>query len=241
MRQGLRVIFFSFLLTANNCFSFCGDWLNNLKAPICSSYQVFFPGALLTTAIMIEDRNTNGQLRKKINKRKPLKGSAKFFSRIGDGWLNWSYAATFLIAGWSFNKPHMSQKGQTMAEASFYSAGIAWILKQTIKETRPGFADEEDSFPSAHATNAFAFASVVGAIHDWPWGVAAYTVAALITFGRINDDRHFLHDVVAGATLGLSYGLGIYWNFKEEKVPYWFSVVPNSQFKAPQLVFSMEF
>jgi hypothetical protein len=27
----------------------------------------------------------------------------------------------------------------------------------------------------------------------------------------MNDERHFLHDVIAGMTLGVSYGLGTYY------------------------------
>ena len=40
-------------------------------------------------------------------------------------------------------------------------------------------------------------------------GVPALSLATLVGASRINDNRHYLHDVLAGATIGLVYGIGI--------------------------------
>ncbi len=49
------------------------------------------------------------------------------------------------------------------------------------------------SFRLGHTTTAFALAG-----------------AGLTAYSRMNDGRHFLHDVVGGATIGISYALGTY-------------------------------
>jgi len=65
------------------------------------------------------------------------------------------------------------------------------------------FAFDADwaSFPSGHATNMFAFATVIGML--WPKGrVLLYTLAAWIAASRVLIGEHYLTDVVAGAILG---------------------------------------
>jgi membrane-associated phospholipid phosphatase len=47
--------------------------------------------------------------------------------------------------------------------------------------------------------------------HSLPWGIAANSMAAFVGFSRMNDNAHFLHDVVAGATIGTMYGMGLYY------------------------------
>lgn len=56
---------------------------------------------------------------------------------------------------------------------------------------------------------AFSFASVIGASHDLPYGILANLYAAGVAVSRINDNRHYLHDVTAGATIGASYGIAL--------------------------------
>lgn len=40
----------------------------------------------------------------------------------------------------------------------------------------------------------------------WRAGVPAYAVASLVTTSRIRDNRHYLSDVVFGATIGMVAG-----------------------------------
>ena len=97
-----------------------------------------------------------------------------------------------------------------MFRATLYSGMLTNIIKYTIPETRPNNIGHE-SFPSGHTTTAFAFASIVAMNHKWYWGVPAFAFASFVGYSRINDNKHYLHDVTVGATIGLSYGLGIYY------------------------------
>lgn len=98
------------------------------------------------------------------------------------------------------------------------------LLKETIDRPRPAHADPgietavgtpgSPSFPSGHTATAFAAAAVVGAFYPrlrWP----LYGLAALVGVSRIYLGVHFALDVIAGALLGLSIGLGIAWAAKK--------------------------
>jgi len=61
---------------------------------------------------------------------------------------------------------------------------------------------DEKSFPSAHATLAFAVAGGI-ALHNRKWGNALLVLAALVAFGRVAAGVHYPTDVVAGAVVGL--------------------------------------
>ena len=65
------------------------------------------------------------------------------------------------------------------------------------------FAFDPDyaSFPSGHATNSFALATVLGML--WPKGrVLLYTIAAWIAASRVLIGQHYFTDAVGGAILG---------------------------------------
>ena len=92
---------------------------------------------------------------------------------------------------------------------------IANVAKNIIGRARPTvfdqvgaldfklFAFDPDyaSLPSGHATNIFAFATVIGML--WPRGrVLLYTIAAWIAASRVLIGQHYVTDVVLGAILG---------------------------------------
>lgn len=68
------------------------------------------------------------------------------------------------------------------------------------------FAFDPDyaSFPSGHATNIFALATVLAML--WPKGrVILYTVAVWIAASRVLIGQHYFTDAVAGALLGTAF------------------------------------
>ena len=90
------------------------------------------------------------------------------------------------------------------------SVGVAFVgksvLKKMVNEERPDHSDNK-SFPSGHATMAFAVARSIDKEFrsESIWiPIAAYAAATAIGVERVASDRHHWYDVVAGA--GLGYG-----------------------------------
>jgi len=83
------------------------------------------------------------------------------------------------------------------------AVGITEALKALTKEKRPD-SNSHDSFPSGHASAAFAAATMEAAFHPrqaWLW----YGGATLISLSRIRLNRHTPADVAVGAAVG--YGV----------------------------------
>lgn len=88
-----------------------------------------------------------------------------------------------------------------VADALLTSSAISMTLKLIVREKRPD-TDERNSFPSGHATAAFAVAAMQSHYHPNE-EILWYGGAALIGLSRIELKRHYVHDVLAGMALGI--------------------------------------
>jgi membrane-associated phospholipid phosphatase len=129
-----------------------------------------------------------------------------------------SFAA--LGGGLLLRNPELRDTGRDAVEAELIAAGIVTpILKKVFGRERPIQGSDADeyrafsqnaSFPSGHATEAFAVASVVAArSNGWVVPVVAYTLASGVGLARMNDRAHFASDVVAGALIGTAIGRSV--------------------------------
>ncbi len=126
-------------------------------------------------------------------------------------------SAVSLGVGLLFQNAELRDTGRDAVEAELFAAGIVTpILKKTIGRLRPAQGSDADeyrplssseSFPSGHATEAFAVASVFAArSRGWVVPVIAYALASGVGLARMNDRAHFASDVVAGAFIGTAIG-----------------------------------
>src|SRR5262249_45681252 len=63
-----------------------------------------------------------------------------------------------------------------------------------------------NSFPSGHAADTFAVATALERHLGWKGAVPAYAFSSYVAMSRLHDNRHFLSDVVFGATVGIIAG-----------------------------------
>jgi membrane-associated phospholipid phosphatase len=90
---------------------------------------------------------------------------------------------------------------------------LNYLVKAIVKRRRPvleglpplGGAPSSLSFPSAHATSAFAVATAMTRVE--PWGALAFVLAFALALGRPYLGMHYPSDVLAGALLGALLGL----------------------------------
>jgi len=70
--------------------------------------------------------------------------------------------------------------------------------------------DPGKSFPSDHATAAFAIAFVLLAFLSYQWGLVVLAAAILIGFARVYDGIHYPSDIVGSALLA-ALGVAVAW------------------------------
>lgn len=108
--------------------------------------------------------------------------------------------------------------------AAVLSAGLGLAVGKVISElvdrARPFVADPhgvhlfaphaaDPSFPSDHATAAFAIAVAI-LVRKRAWGIVALVLAAILSVGRVALGVHYPSDVIAGAALGSAAALALW-------------------------------
>jgi hypothetical protein len=102
-------------------------------------------------------------------------------------------------AGAGLHDDNLRDAGRDSLEAELIAGGIVTpLLKRAFGRARPSqeegassftpFSSAHESFPSGHATNAFAFATAIAAHYDRPYvPTLMYTLATAVAFSRVND------------------------------------------------------
>ena len=144
----------------------------------------------------------------------------KVVEPFGAGY-SWAVIGAYGVVGFVFHDTESKDIFFDSVIASILASGIITpTLKFVIGRERPNasvsstsfhpFSGSDNSFPSGHATQAFAVASVISAHSDQVWvSVAAYTVAGLVGFARVYHNAHWTSDVTAGALIGTFVGRGV--------------------------------
>lgn len=142
-------------------------------------------------------------------------GMSKAVSPFG-AWAAFAASGALVASGALLHDGRVTSMGREGIEACLFATLIANVLKPVFGRERPYVSGNESvfepfthnySFPSGHATVAFALASVVSARSDgWIIPTASYTLASLVAYSRVNDAQHFPADVVAGGLIGAAVG-----------------------------------
>lgn len=117
----------------------------------------------------------------------------------------------FEIAGM---KPRTDWQNRTaiMVKGQILNLGLVYVLKTTLKKTRPD--GTAYSFPSGHTANVFAGATMLaieyGEHYKWvPY--VAYAGATAVGVMRMANNKHYISDVLFGAGLGILSMKAAYW------------------------------
>jgi membrane-associated phospholipid phosphatase len=207
----MNVVFLFFIFIGLPNLSHSTTVKQDLVSPVTTdAAYAFWTGTAITTYLLISEDTISDVASKNTSNRKPLGDASKLGDLYGQVYPNIIYFAGMGLHGFFAGDRDSYGRASHMFKATLYAGLTATIIKYTVREPRPNNIKEKNSFPSGHTTTAFAFATVVATQHDWYWGVLALGGAALTGYSRMNDGRHFLHDVAAGMTIGISYGLGTY-------------------------------
>jgi hypothetical protein len=178
----------------------------------------FGEGSAAVVALYATDRQTSDYVQ-----RHRSSSTDQFANDITPFGGNRAVQASMLMvaAGAVIHDPTLRDAGRDSFESELLAARVVTpLLKRAFGRARPiqnegshsfhPFDKNFDSFPSGHATNAFAFATAVAGHYDgWVVPTIVYTIASGVAVARVNDHVHFPSDVLAGALIGRAIGKGI--------------------------------
>lgn len=111
------------------------------------------------------------------------------------------------IAGRIAHADRASQYGADLFRAQIVSGVMTDGLKLVANRTRPNGG--RYSFPSGHASSAFATAAVTYRHFGWKAGIPAFALAGYIANSRMTEGKHFPSDLIFGAGIGIAAGRAV--------------------------------
>lgn len=117
------------------------------------------------------------------------------------------------------NNDKIRNIGLQLGEAVIYSGLITVTVKSLIGRSRPfaqrghadfhplNVSDDKVSFPSGHATVAFAFSTVMAhQVDNIFWKAGWFGAAGLVSYARLYHDKHWVSDAIMGSAIGYFVG-----------------------------------
>jgi membrane-associated phospholipid phosphatase len=156
-------------------------------------------------------------------------------------WGNVGKATPVVLAGAAgaavlLGDARMQNMGLISLQSIAGAGALSIATKHIVGRTRPGERASEDpcqcsrtsaksdaSFPSNHATVAFAAVTPFAQEYDAPW---LYGVAAIGSLGRTANRQHWVSDVVAGGMLGYAMGTWL-WQAQRDDSRSRFAITPG--------------
>lgn len=140
-----------------------------------------------------------------VTKLSNSSGADLFFDAgadTGDGTVQFGAAIVIYAAGLVAHRQRVAEVGTALVEAQTLNAAITGTTKVIADRTRPDGGMH--SFPSGHASAAFATADVLMQQFGPKVGIPAYAGAAYVAISRLSEKQHFLSDVVFGSAVGIA-------------------------------------
>lgn len=140
---------------------------------------------------------------------------ARAIRHIGQPEVYATVALGTVAAGLVSGNSNLTRAGARITSGIALGGATVALLKLGIGRRRPfssedqytfgPFSKVDASFPSGHTMTAFALATGVSdEVHSLPVTIGMYTLATGVAWSRMNDNKHWLTDVVAGAAIGIT-------------------------------------
>jgi undecaprenyl-diphosphatase len=153
-----------------------------------------------------------------------LVGILRYATWLGYGLVDIGILVVIGALAWGAGDPGGVRRGLLGGSAVAAAGLLDQILKNLLCRARPSAADAGAfftgfpcfpapyamaSFPSGHATTAFALAAVLSLWYP-RWTAAWLAIASIVGWSRIALGSHFPSDVAAGAILGVAVALAFF-------------------------------
>jgi membrane-associated phospholipid phosphatase len=85
------------------------------------------------------------------------------------------------------------------------NTGLTLAFNETSLGERPD--GDPYGFPSGHAGFVFAQAGFLQERYGWRYGAPALVLASAVSYIRVNEDKHYWRDVIAGGAMGYGFAM----------------------------------
>lgn len=123
---------------------------------------------------------------------------------LGNFYLNLGAGFATYAVGRASGNAKLAILGADLARAQIVAQATTQGIKYMAGRTRPD--GTERSFPSGHASSAFATATVLQRHFGWKVGIPAYALASYVGASRMDANKHYFSDIAVGAALGIVAG-----------------------------------
>jgi len=181
-------------------------------------------------------------------------GEDSFFKQYQNLGSTWSFGVIGAFEVWGEVDGDVTAKNTAMdaLTASIIGPGvIVTTVKYAVGRVRPNTAtrtfdfkpfSNNQSFPSGHASQAFAVATAIAENYpSWWVETLCYGGAGLVGYARIEQNTHYASDVVAGALLGWSVARTVVHRHNSPPDPRKLSWAPYANGNGYGLVFFKSF
>jgi hypothetical protein len=132
---------------------------------------------------------------------------------VGDGFLQAGIAVGTYAVGRLAKQPRTAHVGADLIRAQLFGGILTHTLKAVIQRARPTTEGPTEggtySFPSGHAAASWTTATVLWRHLGWKVGVPASILASYTSAARLQQNQHYMSDVLFGAALGVATGRSV--------------------------------
>lgn len=125
-------------------------------------------------------------------------------------------AVGWWVTGRAMGSARTRDAGRDLLRAQISATSWNYALKFAVGRTRPN--GDPRSFPSGHATAAFATAMVLQDHYGWKVGVPFFAAATYTAISRLSIQKHWASDVTMGAFVGIASARTVTLHLRQKRV-----------------------
>jgi len=190
-------------------------------ARIKKKHLLFLGGLALTTVLLIQaDSAVAGEVNDYSQSHQWVSNISPKITYIGSTPFNAGLIGSFYLGGLLFKDKRAKETAGLVLKSWMHSFVLSYTLKRLIRRQRRYVSDDArswfnkeggtdyHSFPSGHTAAAWSVATVVAGMYkDKPAvPIICYSVATLIGFSRMTENKHWASDVLIASVLGYAIG-----------------------------------
>lgn len=162
-------------------------------------YVILGSGVALSGLALFADKSVQDFMTKKAY-------LPHWLDAVADSYVDhyWAFGVSALGAlGYGYKTGNYGESFRYWAASNIGTIALTYALKYGVGRLRPNAKDHK-SYPSGHTSVAFATATMYQMWYGWKGGLPAYAFATITAFQRLDDNQHWLSDVIMGAAIGIA-------------------------------------